>query len=56
MQAEEESRKQEEERHTREEEEWLTVEHDLHEEGGPSQERAPWRWLFLPSLDSTGSP
>ena len=28
---------------------------DLREEGGPSQERAPRRWLFLPSSDSAGS-
>ena len=32
------------------------VERDLREEGGPSQERALQRWLFLPSSDSTGSP
>ena len=40
----------------REEEERLTVERDLHEEEGPSWERAPWWLLFLPSSDSTGSP
>ena len=28
------------------------VERDLREEGGPSWERAPRRWLFLPSSDS----
>ena len=32
------------------------VERDLHEEGGPSRERAPWRRLFLPLSDSAGSP
>ena len=32
------------------------MEQDLHEEEGPSQERVPWRRLFLPSSDSTGSP
>ena len=40
----------------RKEEDWLVVEWDLREEGGPSQERALWRQLFLPSLDSAGSP
>ena len=52
---EEEARKQEEERREQEEEECLVVEQGLREVGGPSRERAPWRWLFLPSLDSAGS-
>ena len=39
-QAEEEVQKQEEERHAHEGEECLAVERDLHEEGGPSRERA----------------
>ena len=56
MRAEEEAQKQEEEWCAREEEEWLAVEQDLHEEGGPSWERAPRRRLFLPSSsDSAGS-
>ena len=70
MQAEEEAWMQEEERHAweeecrvreeeycaREEEEQVVVERDLREEEGPSWERAPWRRLSLPSLDSAGSP
>ena len=52
----EEARKQEEEWRVREEEDQLAVERDLCEEVGPSQERAPWRQLFLPSLDSARSP
>ena len=32
------------------------MDRDLHEVGGPSRERAPWRQLFLPSSDSAGSP
>ena len=32
------------------------MEQDLHEEGGPSWERALWQRLFLPSSDSAGSP
>ena len=48
---------EQEERHTREEEERLAVERDLHEEGGPSRERAQRRRLFLPSSsDSARSP
>ena len=46
----------EEEQCEQEEEEDLAVERDLHEVGGPSRERAPRRWLFLPSSDSAGSP
>ena len=38
----EEARRQEGERHAQEEEEHLVVERDLHEEGGPSKEQAPW--------------
>ena len=53
--AEEEARRQEGEQRVREENR-LTVEQDLHEEGGPSRERASQRWLFLPLSDSTGSP
>ena len=37
------------------EEESLAVERDLCKVEGPSRERAPWQWLFLPSLDSAGS-
>ena len=53
---EEEAWKQEEERCAWEEEDRLAVEQDLHQEGGLSWEQAPQRWLFLPSLDSAGSP
>ena len=53
--AEEEAWRQEEEWYTQEEEDHLAVERDLCEEGGPSRERAPRRWLFLLSSDSAGS-
>ena len=51
-----EARAQEEEQRVCEEEERSTVEQDFHEVEGPSQERVPQRWLFLPSSDSAGSP
>ena len=51
-----EAQAQEEERRMCKEEERLAVEQDFREEEGPSRERAPWRWLFLPSLDSARSP
>ena len=55
--AEEEAQRQEEEWCAHEEEEDPVVERDLREEGGPSWERAPWRWLFRPSSsDSARSP
>ena len=54
--AEEEAWRHEGEQHAWEEEECLMVERDLHEEGGPSREWAPQRWLFLLSSDSAGSP
>ena len=55
VQAEEEAQRQEEERRVWEEGDRLAVERDLCKEGGPSQERAPRRWLFLPLSDSAGS-
>ena len=50
-----EARAREEEQHVCKEEERLAVERDLHEVEGPSQERAPWRQLFLLLSDSAGS-
>ena len=46
----------EEGQHARKEEERLTVERDLCEAEGSSWARAPWRQLFLPLSNSTGSP